>query len=749
MMKISMPFKNKTGIKLPFKTIGMKNNSYKWIIYLVFYTLTIHDNFAQDVSPPLEPYNIDWRTGGETDFNLSYLLDKPAGKTGFVQVKNGHFYTADGKRLRIWGVNMTGGAGFPEKDDAPQVAAFLGRYGINGVRFHFLDSEWGPDKSIFDYTLESRRIFNPDQLDKLDFFIAELKKKGIYTNLNLNVGRNYKSEDQVPEFEYLGMAKAATLFDDRLIMLQKEYARQLLTHENPYTGNRYVDEPALITVEIVNENSLVEAWFGDRLLGKNHSKDPSTWSDIPPYYARELTVKYNQWLSENMSEKQIEAMALEAGRDQEGFIPRLESSEFDDASELRFQTEASFIIEMERKFYSGMHHFLKSSLGLKAHVAGNSDHNHYKSGYALLSSLSKLDVIDGHVYWQHPNYKYDRKTGKTTMSFNHTPMVNEPEISTVVQLSRSAVAGKPYTVSETNHPFPSEFACEGIPILAAYALLQDWDGVYYYTLEHGDPKEWNEKAPSPFDIYSDPVKMSNMAAGALMFHRADVKKADSVIFRDYNHFEIVEGIRKDPGKMPYFTPGFNSVLPLIYGTRISGFFREHNEYEPFKTPDPIVSETMELIWRHQDNQGLFSINTDRTKALVGFLKSDHPDLKNLEVEVENPFGSIILNSLDHYPISQSSSLMLTVTAKHELTGMEYNGDRTELIEWGRKPSLIETIRGRIRLIGLKEVRILKLSAIGGDGNVIETIEVNSDDSGNYEFSIGKMVTPIYIIQITR
>ncbi len=46
-------------------------------------------------------------------------------KAGFVQIKNGHFYTADGKRLRIWGVNMTGGAGFPEKEDASQVATFL------------------------------------------------------------------------------------------------------------------------------------------------------------------------------------------------------------------------------------------------------------------------------------------------------------------------------------------------------------------------------------------------------------------------------------------------------------------------------------------------------------------------------------------------------------------------------------------------------------------------------------------------
>lgn len=58
-------------------------------------------------------------------------------------------------------------------------------------------------------------------------------------------------------------------------------------------------------------------------------------------------------------------------------------------------------------------------------------------------------------------------------------MVNDPLHSTVVELSRSAVGGKPYIVSEVKHPFPAEFAAEGIPILAAYAAFQDWDGIFW------------------------------------------------------------------------------------------------------------------------------------------------------------------------------------------------------------------------------------------------------------------------------
>ena len=84
-----------------------------------------------------------------------------------------------------------------------------------------------------------------------------------------------------------------------------------------------------------------------------------------------------------------------------------------------------------------------------------------------------LDIMDGHVYWQHPG----------SPPPVNTPMINDPLHSTVVQLSRTAIAGKPYTVSEVNYPFPNDWASEGIPILAAYGAFQDWDAIILYTFE--------------------------------------------------------------------------------------------------------------------------------------------------------------------------------------------------------------------------------------------------------------------------
>ena len=150
-------------------------------------------------------------------------------------------------------------------------------------------------------------------MDTLDWFVAELKKRGIYTNLNLNVGRNFRKGDGVRDHEYLGMAKVVNYFDEQVQMLHREYATQLLTHRNPYTGAEYRHEPAVAIVELVNENSLVEAWFSDRLLGKNTQKNPGTWADIPASYAEQLTEKYNRWLQETLTAGS-DAIAAEGGR---------------------------------------------------------------------------------------------------------------------------------------------------------------------------------------------------------------------------------------------------------------------------------------------------------------------------------------------------------------------------------------------------------------------------------------------------
>ncbi|MGA3129721.1 MAG: hypothetical protein ABSD59_02905 [Terracidiphilus sp.] len=394
----------------------------------------------------MAPFTLDHRRAMESHspVDVSFLLDAPAGKHGFIQVLNGHLATGDGGRIRLWGVNITdwskGSRQIPSKADALLWAATLARFGVNCVRFQFLDLE-APRGLIAAGRLDTRSL-DADQLDREDFFIAQLEKRGIYIDFNLLVGRPFKAGDGVEDATLLREgAKGTSIFDRRMIELEKEYARQLLEHRNPYTGLAYTHDPAVALVEINNENALNIGY-----------RPPS------PFYGKELTAMYNQWLAAHRTPQQIAALRQMAGvTGEQTDVPLMFwRGQAASAPPERFYSEAEFYNDTQRDYFAGMKDYLQHTLGSKSLVIATADHSHSGSGYPILMAASGMDAIDGHTYWEHPEM-YVRKS----------PMVDDPLNSTVVELSRSAIAGKPYTVSEVNEPFPNDYAAEGIPILAA------------------------------------------------------------------------------------------------------------------------------------------------------------------------------------------------------------------------------------------------------------------------------------------
>ncbi len=677
----------------------------------------------------LEPFSMDWRGGSGGPADVSFLLQAPAGKDGFVTLKDGHLADGKGRRFRIWGINITAAATLPSRQDAPAVAAHLARFGLNCVRFHFLDRT--APNGLVDNSRNDTRALDPKQLDRLDFFIAELKKRGIYSNLNLNVGRTYKAGDGVRDYEIIGFGKALTYFDERLLELQREYARQLLTHRNPYTNAEYRHEPAVAIVELVNENSIIESWVANRLEGKLERRGAGAWSDIPAGYERALTEKYQAWLRAQGKPP----------------LPRLARDEIAKAPAERFRTELAFYMEMEEGYFRAMRSFLKDELGVKALVVATSDHNHGISGYPLLHSAAKMDVVDGHVYWQHPRYLDDPATGKRTgFEIGNTPMVKDPLHSTVVELSRSAVAGKPYTVSEVNHPFPAEHACEGIPILAAYGAFQDWDGIFWYTLAHADPSQWESRMPGHFDFRPDPVKMTQLAAGALVFLRGDVAAARRTVERSYTLEQVQESLRLPArSERPYFTPGFPLSVPLQHGSRIGSFDRAQAGTFPPAAVGAIASDTGELAWNGE--AGLVTVEAARAQSLVGFV--GRKVLRNLAVALENRFCAVTLASLDGQPLARSSRMLLSAAASAANTGMQWNAKRTSLTDWGKAPTAVEPVSGTVTVRNLERAREVRVTALDGAGRPIGEGTAAKKTATGWEFKIGTPVTPWYAMEVKR
>jgi hypothetical protein len=691
-------------------------------------TVRVGAQSPQQNQTGMAPFTMElWRGAlAHSPVDVSFLLDAPAGKHGFVQVKDGHLATGDGKRIRFWGVNITdwspGSRQIPAKEDAAFLASTLARFGVNSVRFQFLDLE--VPRGLIAKQGDSTRMFDADALDREDYFIAELEKRGIYIDFNLLVGRPFHAGDGVMNAEMLRQgAKGTSFYDARLIELQKEYAQQLLTHRNPYTKLPYTDDPAVAIVEINNENAINIGFHA-----------PAR------FYQDELDGLYNQWLAKHRTAAQSAVLREIASVGDGALVPLLNSKTLAaEAPPERFYAEASFYNDLQREYFLDMERYLKQTLGSHSLVIATADHSHSSSGYPILLATEDMDIIDGHTYWQHPEY-YVKKL----------PMVNDPFSSTVVELSRSAIAGKPYTVSEVNNPFPNDYAGEGIPILAAYAGLQDWDGIFWYTFEPKNDPAWKPYVGDAFDISLDPVKMPELAAGALMFLRGDVEKARSVSERTYSQKQVFDSMLIPATERPYYTEGFPLALPLEQEVRIGSLTGPPTKpFEKVEATDPIVSDTRQLAWSAgpQHANGLVTVDTPRSQALIGFMKSQGKSVRNLSADVSNSFCTLLLSSMDEQPIATSAKLLLVAGGAVENTGQRWNTAGTDVTSFGGAPSLVEQVKGTITLSGLKGAHAIWVQPIDGAGQPLGEPKAAANNDGKWKVPLGTVTTTWYEIKV--
>lgn len=191
--------------------------------------------------------------------DASYLLDAPAGKHGFVIVKDHRLAFSRGGRARFFGVVFLPPASFLDPERADKIADRLARSGINLVRLSDLDEALGPARSLFDDSRDDTKAFDPVSLERLDHLIAALKKRGIYIALELQSARRFRSEDGVKDVGLLplGGGPAAT-FDPRMHQLAIDAAIGLLNHVNKETGLPLRLDPTLAWVTLGGELTLFD-----------------------------------------------------------------------------------------------------------------------------------------------------------------------------------------------------------------------------------------------------------------------------------------------------------------------------------------------------------------------------------------------------------------------------------------------------------------------------------------------------------
>lgn len=405
------------------------------------------------------------------DFSDVSPLDAPAGKYGFVRATPEGEFTfenAPDKKIRFYGVNLCFTANFMEKEVVDETIEYLVRMGYNSVRLHHQDN------GMIDKNASDSLTFDPVAMDKMDYLFAKLKEHGIYITTDLYVNRKFKPGDniKVKNPKTLQNVKGLLPINRDAMENWKEFSRRWMNHKNPYTGLTWAEDPALATLCMVNEQSLVLSW----------GRSP----ELIPLYRQ----KFETWKKENN-------------------LPAHDHTSFE-----------RFLGQLEERMCHEQMEFVKNELNMKTMLTGTT---------GRYTMAEKVDFTDEHGYFSHPTFI--EKAWRVPISFDASSSIRNKVPLPRLMMPRRFF-GKPLTVTEFNFCPPNPFRAESGPLIGAYAALQNWGGLWRFTWSHS---EWRIKNIDPvmsFDAVNDPIQQLSDRIIISLFLREDMKPAkEKIVFQ--------------------------------------------------------------------------------------------------------------------------------------------------------------------------------------------------------------------------
>ena len=619
-------------------------------------------------------------------FDAAPLVPAPAGLRGFVSARGERLVFADGAPARFWGVNLIADGAFPDHATAQRLAVCLSRFGCNMVRLAFLDAPlrwWG--KNIFAPGDDTRHL-DPVNLDRLEYLVAQLKRRGIYINLELLSRREFRKHDGIPDHDklYAGVGLTpALLFDPKLIELQKDHARRLLTHRNPYTKLRWCDDPALAMVSLMNESSM-------SVLRRPLPVD----SHLAPRYQKQLTAMWNAWLRRRYGSRSKLAAAWGAAlRAKEDFVgdgialsDSFEKEGLKKWKGPRLRDGIELLRAVERRYVRDMREYLRG-LGVRAAICGSSR--------TAESDAVAADYVDRHWYWDHPQGGWE---SSRTID-NQSILAGKRGLRELTDLLGGRFAGKPYAITEWDFCWPNEYRAEGPVVLSACAAAQDCSAVAMYSFGARGGKNkpydlnYRDRFQWAFSLRSQPTVFCQWPVANMLLVRGDLKPLGRLCIFETPYDNLWKK-KRPPGPDEDDDNDERSVpRGLFWKTRLARRFVTGAARWPNVATTDLPADG-HLYWR---NKAMY-IDTPRTQGVVGTLSGGAAvRLADVRMELKTTFCSVTVASLDGQPISSSRRLLITAVARSENTATAYNPARTRLTDPGRSPILIEPVRGRIIL----------------------------------------------------
>lgn len=649
---------------------------------------------VSQAAPPAAVYPLQAHAGTMGSATSQHGLNRTIGPADRVVAAGGHFYrvgadgrvgTPDDSRVRLYGANLTYSANFPAPDVARALARRIRSLGFNAVRLHHLDTapDAKPDGPNSILTQGPYPTFNARNVERLRQFIKALKEEGIYTNLNVFVGYRFRpTVDRVPPMPGsdgpLQQGSAVGVYHPQLVALQHQYAKELI---------RQLDlrhEPALAMVEIRNESSLANAW---------QSWDGRLWGEtIQGAYRDELQRQWNDWLTRkygslakacetwttctgNGQQALVDPADADAaraghrgaigstlervkgavenltglGRDKDGTPPST-------GPHRRLYDFGQFVIDTDRRYLDDFRQLIRTAVGFDVPVTGT---QMAFGGAMNLLSHASMDYVDDHFYidhYQFPTGGWDYYDWRIRDS-----SVLTTDMFTLTGLARYRDMRKPYVVSEYNQAFPNRRGSEIMPTVAAFAAVQDWDGLFFFDLVDGD--NWTI-APAGFRLNGDWAKLALVGQSAKLFRNALVRPATASLSFPLGSGtvgEIAAMRRRERRGLPD-APPTGWELDKAFNLRM-GIVQDGAAPASNGTAAPAAGNAATEV-RYQKDDGQLHINVAQLAGVAGRM---HPgqkiDLDRITVEILDPLrdhAALMVSALDEQPIEQSRRLLVSV-----------------------------------------------------------------------------------------
>ena len=651
-------------------------------------TVTAADGVAVSIDAPVvikagpDWIPLDYRkeivAGSALDLSGQGLQDAPAGKYGWLKNVNGRFAFEGrpGVRQRFYGVNLCGDANVPDHEFADRLVTRLVRLGYNALRIHHYE------KDLVKGAADGLAL-NPESVDRLDYLLAKCYEKGIYATTDLFTSRpvTWRAIGIDRDGAMNGQIyKNMILVHDGAFRNWAAFAKNLLTHVNPYTGRAYRDEPGLPLVSLINEGHLTWCWHAIR----EEEAMQAAWA---------------KWLAAKRKSDPAFAKGL------------------DDIHDLSISSGVgiAFMAEIERAGVRRMTDFLRKDLGVKALFTNQNCGGHYTPLLAVAEDL--YDYVDDHFYVDHPEF-FRTSWALPSRCGNRNPVLsgNLPP----VRCAFTRLPSKPFTVSEWNFSGPGMFRGVGGVMTGALAALQDWDGLWRFAYSHGlggmrDRTGW----PGYFDVAGDPLIQASDRACLCLFLRGDLEPlADGVAQRATAETPKAKDAPAQ-GVVPAWSDAAWQVRTATAMKPTANGFRTCNLKARFTDAEPPVALKPNPAVALDRERGAFKVVTPKTAG--GFAPSGALRAGDIAFDVGKVAATVWASSLDGQPIAQSRRILVTHLTDAQANGNVYaDPTKRTILCWGGRPPVIRNGRAKVGL-ALDEADGYEVYALETDGTRAEKV----------------------------